>query len=120
VTATEPPKWTDVSAFIYDDKGHKKESLRAHEIHVVSDPNINAKYEIEGARNDEGQEKIIELQRQVEGWKSWQEEQTRAQVAYASGAYYTGVRCTSISGSVHTGGSASLKHSGGRVPDTSH
>jgi len=55
-TVTEPPKGNDVSAFIYDDKGRKKESLRAHEIHIVSNSNMDAKYETERARNDEGQQ----------------------------------------------------------------
>jgi len=89
VTVTESPEGTDVSTIIYDDKGRKKDSLRAHEIHIVSDPNLDAKYETERARKDEGQRKIIDLQRQLEGVRSWQDEQTQAQAAYASGAYYT-------------------------------
>jgi len=39
------PKGADVSALIYYDKGRKKDSLRAHEIHVVSNPNTAVKYE---------------------------------------------------------------------------
>jgi len=77
---TESSKGTDVSTFIYDDKGRKKDSLRAHDIHVAPDPRMDAKYEIERARNDE---------RQLEGWRSWQDEQTRAQAAYTAGTYYT-------------------------------
>jgi len=69
-SSTEPPKKTDVSAFIYDDKGRKKQSLRAHEIHVVSNPTVDAKFEVERVRNNEGQQKIINLLRQLEGWRS--------------------------------------------------
>jgi len=50
---------------------------------------LDARYEIERDRNDEGQRKIIDLQRQLEGLRSWWEEQTRAQAVYSSGAYYT-------------------------------
>jgi len=78
---TESPKGTDVSAFIYDDKGRKKDSLRAHDIHIAPDPNIDAKFETERAPNDEGQRKIIDLQRQLEGWRTWQDEQNRTQAA---------------------------------------
>jgi len=88
LAAAEPLKTADMSAYVYDDKGRKKESLRVHELHVAPDPLTDPKYKVERARNDEGQRKIIDLQRQLEGWRSWQDEQTRTQAAYASGAYY--------------------------------
>jgi len=87
-TVAEPVKTTDMSAYVYDDKGRQKENLRVHKLHVAPDPLTDAKYEVERARNDEGQKIIIDLQRQLEGWKSWQDEQTRTQAAYASGTYY--------------------------------
>jgi len=37
------PMGADVSAFVYDDKGRKKGSLGAQEIHVVLDPDTAAK-----------------------------------------------------------------------------
>jgi len=87
-TAAEPVKTTDMSAYVYDDKGRKKKNLRVHELHVVLNPLTDAKYEVERARNDEGQRKIIDLQRQLKIWRSWQDEQTRTQAVYPSGAYY--------------------------------
>jgi len=86
--SNEPTKGTDVSTYIYDKKGRKKDSLRAHEMHVVPDTNSDAKYEVKRAINNEGQRKIIDLQQQLEGWRNWPDEQTRAQAAYASGSYY--------------------------------
>jgi len=58
---TESPKGTDGSAFIYDDKGRKKDS------HVAPNPNMDANYKTERARNNEGQRRIIDPQRQLEG-----------------------------------------------------
>jgi len=77
-TTAEPVKTTDMSAYVYDDKGRKKETLRLHKLHVAPDPLTDAKYEVERAWNIEGQRKIVDLQGQLEGWRSWQDEQTTA------------------------------------------
>jgi len=77
-----------MSAYVYDDKGRKKENLRVHKLNVAPDPLTDAKYEVERARNDKGQRKIIDLQQQLEGWRSWQDQQTPTQAEYASGPYY--------------------------------
>jgi len=61
------PKNMAASAFIYDDKGRKKDGFSTHEIHVSTAPDVDAKYEIERTRNDETQRKVIDLQRQLEG-----------------------------------------------------
>jgi len=66
-TSLASPKGVDVSAYVYDDKGHKKESLRAHEIHVASDPEAAVKYETKHAHSDDGQKKIMDLQQQLKG-----------------------------------------------------
>jgi len=86
---TESSKGTDASAFIYNDKGLTKDSLRAHEIHVAPDQNMDTKYEIERACNDHSQRTILDLQRQLQDARSRQDEQRHAQAAYASGAHYT-------------------------------
>jgi len=54
-TAVEPVKTTDMSAYVFDNKGRKKENLRVHEPHVAPDTLTDAKYEVECARNNEGQ-----------------------------------------------------------------
>jgi len=51
----------------------------SYEIHISTDPDVDAKYEIERARNYENQRKIIDLQRQLEGWRSWHDKQTEQQ-----------------------------------------
>jgi len=55
------PKGIDVSAFIYDDKDRKKDSLRTHEIHVVPDSDTAVRYEAEHTLADDGQQKIMNL-----------------------------------------------------------
>jgi len=87
-TPVAEPKTFDASAFIYDDKGHKKDRLRAHNLHVSTAPDVDAKYEIERARNEETQHKVINLQRQVERWRSWHDEQTRAKATFMMGNSY--------------------------------
>jgi len=99
-TIAEPVKTTDMSAYVYDDKRRKKKNLRVHELHVAPHPLTDAKYEVKHARNNEGQRKIIDHQRQLKGWRSWQDEQTRIRRLLQPS-----VRFASISGSSHTGGS---------------
>jgi len=80
---------TDMSAFIYDDKGRTKESLGVHELNVAPDPQMDARCKVDRTRNDESTWNMIDLWRQLEDFRRWRDEQTRAQAAFASGAYYT-------------------------------
>jgi len=86
---TQSSKGTDVSAFIYDDKGRTKDSLRAQEIHVAPDPNMNTKYELERAHDDHSHRTILDLQQPLQDLRSRQDEQTHTPAAYASGAHNT-------------------------------
>jgi len=83
------PRAIDASTFIYDDKGRKKEGLRAHELHVSTTSEVNPELEIERTRNHEAQRKVIDLQHQLESWRSWHDEQTRAQAASMAGNSYS-------------------------------
>jgi len=70
----------DPASYVYDDKGRKKESIRAVEIHHdTKQRELERSLETQKALNDEKQRKLSEQQRQLDMWRTWNDEQTRLQ-----------------------------------------
>jgi len=78
-TEQTQPAVLDPASYIYDDKGRKKEtSVRAVEIHQdTKQRDLEKSLEAQKALNDESQRKLAEQQRQLDQWRTWNDEQTR-------------------------------------------
>jgi len=76
----------DPASYVYDDKGRKKESIRAVEIHQDKQRELERSLEAQKALNDENHRRISDQQRQLDSWRAWNDEQTRLQ-AYSTAKY---------------------------------
>jgi len=88
-TEQTQPAVLDHASYVYDDKGRKKESIRAVEIHQdTKQREPERSLEAQKALNDENQRKLAEQQRQLDTWRTWNDEQTRLQNSPPQSAQY--------------------------------
>jgi len=88
-TEQTQPAVLDPASFVYDDKGRKKESVRAVEIHPdTKQRDLEKSLEVQKVLNDESQRKLAEQQRQLDQWRMWNDEQTRLHNSQAQAAQY--------------------------------
>jgi len=74
------PAVLDPASYVYDDKGKKKESIRAVEIHQdTKQRELERSLKTQKALNDENQRKLSEQQSQLDTWRTWNDEQARLQ-----------------------------------------
>jgi len=77
-TEQTQPAVLDPASYIYDDKGKKKESVRAVEIHQdTKQRDLERSLEAQKALNDDSQRKLIEQPKQLDQWRTWNNEPTR-------------------------------------------
>jgi len=86
VTTPQPQLVLDPASYVYDDKGKKRESVRAVEIHQDKQRELKKSLEVQKSLNDDNQWKILDQQRQLHSWRAWNDEQTRVQPSW--GAQY--------------------------------
>jgi len=88
-TEQTQPAVLDPASYVYDEKGRKKKSIRAVEIHQDSKKReLERSLEAQKALNDENQRKLAEQQRQLDMWRTWKDEQTRLQNSEPQSAQY--------------------------------
>jgi len=72
---TVQPVVLDPASYGYDDKGRKKKSIRAAEIHQDKQREFEKSLEAQKALNDVNQRRILNQQRQLDSWRVWNDEQ---------------------------------------------
>jgi len=60
----------DPASYVYDDKGKKKEHVRAVEIHQNKQRELEKNLEAQKSLNDENQRKILDLRQQLDSWRA--------------------------------------------------
>jgi len=79
-TEQTQPAILDPASYIYDDKGRKKESIRAVELHQdTTQRDLKKNVETQKTVNTENQRKLAEQQEQLDAWNVWGDELTRPQ-----------------------------------------
>jgi len=88
-TEQTQPAVQDPASYVYDDKGRKKESIRAVEIHQdTTQRDLVKSLETQKTENADNQRKLADQQQQLDVWKAWNDEQTRLQCNQPQPAQY--------------------------------
>jgi len=79
-TEQTQPAVLDPASYVCDYKGRKKENIRAVEVHQdTKQRDLERSLEAQKALNDENQRKLAKEQRQMDTWRTWNDEQTPLQ-----------------------------------------
>jgi len=88
-TEQTQPAVLDPASYVYDDKGRKKESIRAVEIHQdTTHRDLEKSLETQKTVNADSQRKLADQQQQLDAWRAWNDEQTRLQSTQPQPAQY--------------------------------